>query len=262
VTGAELRQKVANIMLGWVGGSYQGANHREIISTWNNGKDAGQYTMGMSDPYCAATVSAAWIKAGIAGYIVKDTYCPSLIAKAKAKGIWVEQDGHVPQVGDAVLYVWSDGSGYASYDNTSEPDHVGMVVRVSGNYFTVAEGNMSGGKIGTREMQVNGRYIRGFICPDYDAIAAALGGEAPSPSPVPEVKTEDRYAPWRTWKNGSTEETVYKDSNLTQYGGYLDPGDTALCMCRYGESYMVTYEIDDEPGNWKVGWVGYDGGVS
>ena len=35
---------------------------------------------------------------------------------------------------------------------------------------------MSGGKVGKRTMAVNGRYIRGFICPDFAAIARELGG--------------------------------------------------------------------------------------
>ena len=176
MTGAELRQKCVNIMNGWVGGAYQGAAHKEIIQIWNAGKDSGQYTMNMTAPYCAATVSAAWIKAGIGAYVPKDTYVPTMATKAKSMGIWIENDKYTPKAGDAVLYDWDDGSNYANYDNTGEPDHVGMVVKVSGSSFVVAEGNMSGGKIGTRNMQVNGRYIRGFIVPDYDAIAKKLGG--------------------------------------------------------------------------------------
>lgn len=35
---------------------------------------------------------------------------------------------------------------------------------------------MSGGKVGKRTMQVNGKYIRGFITPDFDAIAKKIGG--------------------------------------------------------------------------------------
>lgn len=37
---------------------------------------------------------------------------------------------------------------------------------------------MSGGKVGTRTMAVNGKYIRGFICPDFAEIAKKLGGTA------------------------------------------------------------------------------------
>lgn len=44
---------------------------------------------------------------------------------------------------------------------------------------------MNGGKVGTRTMQVNGKYIRGFICPDFDGIARKMGGSstaAPAPA--------------------------------------------------------------------------------
>lgn len=36
---------------------------------------------------------------------------------------------------------------------------------------------MSGGVVGTRKMKVNARYIRGFICPDFAEIAAALSNK-------------------------------------------------------------------------------------
>ena len=60
MTGNELRQKCAAIINAWVGGVYQGASHREIINIWNAwAKTHGGYVMSISDPYCAATVSAA-----------------------------------------------------------------------------------------------------------------------------------------------------------------------------------------------------------
>ena len=37
---------------------------------------------------------------------------------------------------------------------------------------------MTGGKVGKRTMAINGRYIRGFICPDFAAIAKKLGGNS------------------------------------------------------------------------------------
>lgn len=44
---------------------------------------------------------------------------------------------------------------------------------------------MNGGKVGTRTMQVNGKYIRGFICPDFDAIARKMrGGSTAAPAPA------------------------------------------------------------------------------
>ena len=66
------------------------------------------------------------------------------------------------------MYDWQDnGVG----DNTGWPDHVGMVETVAGNIETVIEGNMSGGVVGRRNLQVNGRYIRGYILPKYESKA-------------------------------------------------------------------------------------------
>ena len=61
------------------------------------------------------------------------------------------------------MYDWQDsGSG----DNTGVPDHVGIVVSISGNTIRVIEGNISD-SVGYRNIAVNGRYIRGYCLPDY-----------------------------------------------------------------------------------------------
>lgn len=50
---------------------------------------------------------------------------------------------------------------------------------------------MSGGKVGKRTMAVNGKYIRGFICPDFAAIAKKISAaEAPAaPQATPQAVT-------------------------------------------------------------------------
>lgn len=101
-----------------------------------------------------------------------------MIEGAKAKGIWVENDGYVPQGGDIILYDWQDsGAG----DNTGNPDHVGVVEYTSGGVIHVIEGN-KGRKVARRELSVNGRYIRGFIVPKYSSNTAPGGGSTPSAS--------------------------------------------------------------------------------
>ncbi len=80
----------------------------------------------------------------------------------------MEDDAFVPVPGDAVVYDWEDdGRG----DNTGYPDHVGLVEAVSGGVITVIEGNMGAGRMVSRRLNVDGKYIRGFICPDYAALA-------------------------------------------------------------------------------------------
>ena len=184
---AELRQKVADIINGWIGAVRGDSRHSEILRIYNTHEPLARgYAVQKNDAYCATTASAAYIKAGIADYTGTECGVGQWVEIARKKGIWVENDAHVPSVGDAICYDWDDsGSG----DNLGYPDHVGIVISVSGNSFVVLEGNINGGKVGRRNMQVNGRYIRGFICPDFAAIAAEISGTAPS-SPTPKTTTE------------------------------------------------------------------------
>lgn len=184
MTGNELRQQVCNIINGWIGATKGSAKHLEILSTYNDHKPLARgYKMQVNDAYCATTVSAAYIKAGIAGYTGTECGVEKFVNVAQAKGIFEENDAHVPKLGEAVVYDWDDnGVG----DNRGYSDHIGIVTQLNGtSSFTVTEGNMSGGKVGTRTMQVNGKYIRGFICPDFDGIARKMGGSstaAPAPA--------------------------------------------------------------------------------
>lgn len=223
MTGNELRQKVCDNMSSWIGATKGSAKHKEILSIYNNYTPlAVGYTVKESDAYCAATVSAAFIKAGIAAYTGTECSVPRFITVAQNKGIWVEDDAYVPKPGDALCYDWDDdGIG----DNTGSPDHIGIITAISGNNMTVAEGNMSGGKTGTRSMTVNGKYIRGYIVPDYDAIAKALSGGTAS---------------------GSTAtSTTLNGIDVSEYNGNIDWAKVkaagiqfAIIRTGYGKSYV------------------------
>lgn len=174
MTEYELRKRVCAIMAGWVGGARGSAQHLDILKTYNEYRPLARgYRMQVKDDWCACTVSAAFIKAGIASFTGTECSCGAFIEIAKKRGIWIEDDAHRPGLGDAIIYDWKDtGAG----DDTTGHNHIGIVTAVSdsGKSFTVTEGNMgAASKVGTRQMTVNGRYIRGFICPDYRAIAAA-----------------------------------------------------------------------------------------
>ena len=88
-------------------------------------------------------------------------------------------------------------------DNTGAPDHIGIVTKVGGGTFVVTEGNMNGGKVGKRTMKVNGRYIRGFITPDFDMIARKLGGTSGGTADKP-TKPTTQAAGTYTVKSGDT----------------------------------------------------------
>ena len=83
----------------------------------------------------------------------------------KEKGIWVEDDSYVPSPGDYLFYDWQDnGVG----DNQGVSDHVGIVEKVVDGVITVIEGNYSN-SVKCRTLKVNGKYIRGYGVPKYDA---------------------------------------------------------------------------------------------
>lgn len=178
MTEKELRQKVADIINSWVGATKGSAKHLEILSIYNSHKPLARgYAVKTTDAYCATTVSAAYIKAGIAEYTGTECGVEKYVEIAKGLGIWVENDAHKPGIGDACVYDWDDnGVG----DCTGYSDHIGIVTKTATSTFVVTEGNMSGGKVGTRTMAVNGKYIRGFICPNFAQIAQKLGGTAAS----------------------------------------------------------------------------------
>ena len=169
MTESKLRKLVVDTIAAGVGSVRGDAWHRGILDTYNSHKPLPRgYAVQVGDHYCAATVSAAWIRAGVDSVAVLECSCTRMMELAKAKDIWVEDDAFVPKPGDAVIYDWQDdGKG----DNKGVPDHIGIVERVTGNSMTIIEGNRPLGHVARHTLAVNGRYIRGFICPKYSDLA-------------------------------------------------------------------------------------------
>lgn len=235
MTENQLRQKVADIINAWVGATKGSAKHLEILEIYNGYKPLARgYTMKVTDAYCAATVSAAYIKAGIAEYTGTECGVEKFTVVAKNKGIWVENDAHTPKVGDACAYDWDDtGKG----DCTGSADHIGIVTQVNSTAgtFVVTEGNMTGGKVGTRPMEVNGKYIRGFICPDFADIAKKLGGSSGGSEEgnqtIHTVKSGDTLSKiantYGTTVDNLVEINDIKNKNLIRVGQVIMLQDTA-----------------------------------
>lgn len=164
------RSAVVSLAQSWVGLKESDGSYKKIIDIYNSYE--GTFPRGAKMEYgwawCACTWSALAIKLGYTDIMPIEISCGYLVEQAKKMGIWVENDAYVPNPGDAVLYYWSDSGNYSSTDCTGWPDHVGTVEKVSGNTITVIEGNYSD-SVKRRTIQVNGRYIRGYICPRYDS---------------------------------------------------------------------------------------------
>mgnify|MGYP002625040595 CR=1 FL=1 len=159
------REKIVRIATKYKGAKKGSNQHHEIIDTFNKWKPDG-YTGKYSDDWCAEYATACIYLAGLTKLVRGSASVLVMVKKAQADGIWQENDGYVPAEGDFIIYDWQDsGKG----DNTGSPDHVGIVVQTKGNSMTVIEGNMgSASQVGYRTVNINGRYIRGFITPKYD----------------------------------------------------------------------------------------------
>lgn len=139
-------------------------NHKQLVNEWNKlyGNSHNLY-MGYSYPWCAMFSSLMCLKAGFTDADVPlSTGTLSLIKKAKALNLWVENDNYIPQPNDLILYEWSDDANFVVTDCVNDADHVGIVDSINTDCFYVIEGNYSH-KVGIRKVPINGRYIRGFI---------------------------------------------------------------------------------------------------
>lgn len=140
------------------------SGHKKVLNIYNKQKVLPRgYAVKPTDAWCATTVSSVFLQNGYDKFV--ECSCIQMVEKAKKAGLWIENDAYMPQVGDVILYDWQDsGKG----DDKGAPDHVGIIIDVNGDTFTVREGNFNGG-IGNRTVKRNGKYIRGFICPKYEA---------------------------------------------------------------------------------------------
>lgn len=178
-TEATLRKNVANWLVQYIGIKEGSDEHKAILKVFNDSKLCTRYTMTTSDAWCATAASAAFIACGLSSiFPCVECSCSRMITLAKSAGIWVEDDSYTPGIGDCILYDWQDsGSG----DNTGTPDHVGIVTKVSGSTITVIEGNKSD-TVGYRTISVNGKYIRGFITPNFASKATSTDTSSSSSS--------------------------------------------------------------------------------
>lgn len=160
--------ELIKVLQSWVGKKEKDGSHKSIIDLYNSNKPLPRgYKVKYNDAWCATTMGAAAIQCKATDIIPIECSCGKMIEIAKRMGIWVENENRAPAVGEIILYDWQDGTNFAAVDNKGYPEHVGMVEKVFGNKITVIEGNIKDA-VGRRTLDVNGRYIRGYIVPKYD----------------------------------------------------------------------------------------------
>lgn len=177
VTNGKYASKVVKQAQAWLGKNELDGTHKEIIDVYNSHKPLARgYKVKYTDNWCATFVTAVAVKLGYTSIIPKECGCQKMIDLFKIMGCWIEDENRTPNPGDIVFYDWQDdGKG----NNTGWADHVGIVEKVSGGIITVIEGNYDGNDadkvdgVERRLLEVNGKYIRGYGVPRYDAEIAA-----------------------------------------------------------------------------------------
>lgn len=189
---------VLNVARGWIGYSEANGKHREIVDYYN--QNTSGYNLTYSDAWCDGFVSAVAIKAGAADIIGTEVGCERHIEIFKKLGIWIEDGGITPRVGDIILFNWDD----TTQPNDGFSDHIGFVESVSGNTITCIEGNISDA-VGRRKIVVGNGCIRGYARPKYGGSSANVSVNKPTTSQpvstvIGKIAVDGKWGPETTKK--------------------------------------------------------------
>lgn len=248
MTENELRKKVVSQAVSWYGCKESDGSHKKIIDTYNKITPLPRgYKMQYTDEWCAAFVSAVGSVCGLSDIIPAECSCNQMIAKHKALGTWMENDGYTPKAGDLIMYDWDDSE---NGDNTGVADHVGIVTAVSGGTITVIEGNKGTGYVGYRYIKVNGKHIRGFCTPAYSKKATGAEDSNTSQESNTDTSVDVTY---RVRAGGKWYSAV---KNLSDFAGKvgLEITDFALKV----SAGSVKYRVHVKGGSWLPWVTGYD----
>lgn len=215
----------------WIGKKESNGSYKEIIDIYNNHKPlARNYKVKYVDSWCATFISALAIVCNATDIIPLECSCGNMINLAKNMGVWNENGSITPQPGYIVMYDWDKKDGW--------PDHVGIVESISGNQFTVIEGNKNDA-VGRRTVSVGSTSIRGFITPKYNGTSTVQPSQPAS---------------------GSNVNYKVKVNTTSGVNCRAEPSTKGAKITAYANG--VELAITKESGNWgyanNVGWVCLD----
>lgn len=246
MTEKELRQSYINAAISYLGCKESDGSHKKIIDLYNSHKPlARSYAVKYTDSWCATFVSAMAIKAGLTSIIPTECGCGQMIQLFQKLGAWVENDAYRPEAGDIIFYDWDDsGAG----DCTGWPEHVGIVVSVSGNTMKIIEGNKSD-SVSYRDIAVNARYIRGYGVPKYSSKATSSGTGSGSANSDTSLK----------YTVGDTVDFTGTTHYTSSYSGGVakgcKPGKAKVQQLSKGQPHPYLLKAISGSGSTVYGWV-------
>ena len=136
-------------------GTVEGTDrHKTIIDIYNGyDKKTRPYKMRMTDPWCAAFVSAVFIASGVPDLLPIECSCHLMKKAAKDRGQLMDPKRYVPEPGDVILY---------KMPGKDVVSHTGIVSSVKGSSLEVIEGNYRD-KVGIRKIKLSYKYIDSYI---------------------------------------------------------------------------------------------------
>lgn len=183
---------ILNVARKWIGYSEKNGKFKEILDVYNSHAPLARgYKIKTTDEWCAAFVSACFIKAGATDLSGTEVSCSRFIEIFKQKGIWIEDGSQKPKVGDIILFDWDT----KAQPNNGAPDHIGLVEQVNDNTIICIEGN-KGEQVDRRTISVGWGYIRGFARPKYSA--GSTTATNPSKKTINQIAQEVIAGKWGT----------------------------------------------------------------
>ena len=251
--------EIVKVMQSWIGKKTSDGSHKEIIDIYNSHRPLARgYKVKYTDAWCATTVSAAAIKLGYTDIIPTECGCGQMIALFKQKGCWIENDSHTPKAGDVIFYDWDDnGVG----DDTGWPEHVGIVEEVVNGVITVIEGNYNNA-VKRRNIKINGKNIRGYGIPKYDAEPTTV---TPSSNVSASKPSSDCYPAYTgasgridevlkaigvagayvgSWKN---RKPLASANGISNYTGTADQNTKLISLAKQGKLKKVGSTVATQP---------------
>ena len=255
---------------------FQGGSHKTLIDEFNKHKPDG-WAMTYTANFCAACASAVAYLCGVGDVYPCSANVGTIVAKAQKMGIWVENDACVPTAGDWIVYAWNDsGRG----DNVTGASHVGIVVSTGGGYINVFEFNIGNRhSTGYRKIAVNGRFIRGFVVPNFQTYGWIQNEHGWW------FKNKDGSYPKSTWQQFDGEWYYFNESGYAVTGwqqisgkwyyfnsgckmqtGWISLNGRWFCLASDGSLFTSgVHEVDgksyyfDTDGAMQTGWQMIDG---
>lgn len=155
----------------WIGLKESDGSFMKILNVYNNMPQTHGislprgHKMVKTDSWCACFTSACALAVNHHTIAPIECSCTKIIEQAKKMEIWIEDESITPKAGWLAIYDWEDKSGKA--DNKGNVDHIGIVEKTENGKITVIEGNYDNA-VKRRVLDVNGKYLRGFVAPRYD----------------------------------------------------------------------------------------------